>query len=392
MPYGYGEQFLIPETIELLKQAQIKIIPRSPLNYFVNADAEKLRDITVVEPLLSFKIISTAVYEILRNPINSLRVLGKLLLNRNLKVLFKNLAVFPKSLWLSKIAQQWGATHIHAHWASTTSTMAMVAGIVARIPWSFTAHRGDIASDNLLEIKLKTASFTRFISANSLEMAKSFCLNTSGLRSKIIHMGVYVPPIHFNQVSKKYLSVVFCPANLIPVKGHSYLVQAMAILRDHGVKCILKIAGEGKLYLKLKNQVESLNLTKVVQFLGRIPHNNLLEFYSQGKVSIVVLPSINIAGGVHEGIPFSLIEAMAYGIPVISTNTGGIPELIGDGSGIMVEEKNPEAIAAAIKRLITDPFYYRSVSKLGREKVEKKFNISIISKELLDLFRINNRQ
>ena len=102
---------------------------------------------------------------------------------------------------------------------------------------------------------------------------------------------------------------------------------------------------------------------------------------------MVILPSITTDKGEHEGIPVTLMEAMAYGIPVISTKTGGIPELIGDGSGIMVEEKNAKAIADAIERLMLDRNFYHILSLKGREKILKEFSIKENAKNLLSLFK-----
>ncbi len=89
----------------------------------------------------------------------------------------------------------------------------------------------------------------------------------------------------------------------------------------------------------------------------------------------------------NEGIPVALMEAMAYGIPVISTNTGGIPELIGDGSGIMVEEKNAEAIADALERLIKDRDYRYEIGRMGRLRVEKEFDIEKNVRDLIELIK-----
>jgi len=123
-----------------------------------------------------------------------------------------------------------------------------------------------------------------------------------------------------------------------------------------------------------------------IKFLGRLPHEQLLGLYAEGRVDVVVLPSIVTGDDVREGIPVALMEAMSYGIPVISTRTGGIPELLGDGSGIMVEEKDAESLAGAIEKLINDPDYYALTGMRGREKIERDFNLSLISERLLELF------
>ncbi len=84
-----------------------------------------------------------------------------------------------------------------------------------------------------------------------------------------------------------------------------------------------------------------MNLGDIIIFYGAKPHERLLELYRNREIDCVVLPSIVTEKGEYEGIPVSLIEAMSYKIPVVSTNTGGIPELLEGGAGIIVEQKNP---------------------------------------------------
>jgi len=394
MPFGNAEQFFISEVIELMRHGkEIMIVPRSPSGDIINSDAKGLQNLTVSQPLLSLKILWVAVCEFARCPLKSLQAFGILFRSRSLKILSKNLAIFPKGLWLSRRAQDWGATHIHAQWATTTASMALVANQVSGISWSFTAHRWDIRENNLLEVKMQKASFVRFISERGVQMAREI-LKGEQLKEKIrvIHMGVPFASFQANQFAEYTPPVILCPAGLLPVKGHTYLLQAISILKNRGVNCILKIAGVGGLRDELKRHVKELNLIGTVQFLGYVPHNELLGFYRDGKVGIVVLPSVDLGNGNHEGIPFSLIEAMAYGIPVVATNTGAIPELLGDGSGVMVEEKNAGALAEAIARLIKDTEYYKVIAERGRSKVSREFNSGSIAESLLRLFKVHAKQ
>ena len=107
---------------------------------------------------------------------------------------------------------------------------------------------------------------------------------------------------------------------------------------------------------------------------GAIPHEKLMEMYKGGKVDLVVLPSIVTPQGEHEGIPVALMEAMAYGIPVISTNTGGIPELLSAGAGTIVEGKTPEQLVKAIGSLLEDADLRRKIGVAGYQRVKEEFN------------------
>lgn len=109
----------------------------------------------------------------------------------------------------------------------------------------------------------------------------------------------------------------------------------------------------------------------------------------QGEVDAVVLPSLTTDDGEREGIPVALMEAMAYGIPVVSTNTGGIPELLSDGAGLMVREKEAQELAGAIEKLIKDEGLSAEIGKKGRQMIEKEFNLQKNARMLLQIIKAN---
>jgi hypothetical protein len=142
MPYGAGEEFFIPEVKAMLKNGHdIMIVPRSFRRNFIHDDAKDLMAISLPKSLMAIEILAVAFCEALRNPVRCFRIIHTLFTGANISVLLKNLIVFTKSLWLSRLAKNVGADHIHAQWSSTTATMAMIAGGLSGIPWSFTAHR-----------------------------------------------------------------------------------------------------------------------------------------------------------------------------------------------------------------------------------------------------------
>jgi len=176
-PYTEVEAFLTPEITALTRHGhEVLIVPRSPKRFIVHGDAQPMVDITRTQPLVSLEIIKAALAEVRRSPIKAVKALSLLMRSRNANILMKNLAVYTKGLWLAQIAREWGATHIHAHWATYTATMALIASEVSEVPWSFTAHRHDIVANNLLALKIRKASFGRFISQSGLELARSLAI------------------------------------------------------------------------------------------------------------------------------------------------------------------------------------------------------------------------
>jgi glycosyltransferase involved in cell wall biosynthesis len=166
------------------------------------------------------------------------------------------------------------------------------------------------------------------------------------------------------------------------VKGHKYLIEAVAILKKQGLEVRLLIAGQGELCSRLQKQVQESRLCDQVRFLGQISHSELLGLYRDGNIGMVVLPSIDLGNGEHEGIPVSLIEAMSYGVPVVSTLTGGIPELLKDGAGLLVPPGDPLALAAAIELLIKDSRLRDQLAEAGRKRVMDEYSVEKIIDEL----------
>jgi len=158
-------------------------------------------------------------------------------------------------------------------------------------------------------------------------------------------------------------------------------------MMDRGAGLEVWLAGDGVLRKDLEKDVETRGLSGTVKFLGQLPHPKLMRLYNEeGARIIVVLPSVELGNNQHEGIPVSLIEAMSYGIPVISTTTGGIPELLEGGAGLLVPPGDARALADAIQRLIEDPKLRRRMARTGRERVRGGFAVEGVVTRLVARF------
>lgn len=382
-PYGKGESFVITEANALADAgAQVLMVPVVIRSGEQNKPALRQNIKLADQRLLAAEILKACFKLAITRPATVLHALWRLRCRHPLTLL-KNIAVFPKALWLAEQIRIERVEHIHAHWASTPSTVAMVASMLSGVPWSCTAHRGDIVANNLLCSKLSHAVFVRFISESGIVLARKRCRHADA-KARLLHMGVDIPASPGTQLSREQ-SVVLCPANLIEVKGHRYLIEAWSSLQTARPARLL-LAGEGELREDLEAQVARLGLGQVVEFLGQVPHASLLAMYGRGEVDLVVLPSLDLGGGVHEGIPVSLMEAMAYGVPVISTTTGGIPELLKNGAGVMVPQADSAALAAAIARQLHDGDVALEQGAQGRVRILQQFDNKAIADTLLTWF------
>lgn len=386
-PFGQGEAFIIEEMLALLEAgADLIIIPRNPPKEVFHGEAYRLLANTIWLPLLDLRMLTTFVKALLLQPC-IWRVIGQILrYSRSFKMMAKNLAVLPKATFVARLLERERAEHIHAHWGSTTSTMAWVISELTGIPWSMTLHRWDIAENNLLKLKIAKAVFTRCISEDGRMETLKIVGEEFDARVKVLHIGVKVPSRKFFGAQKTHPEfIIACPANLVPKKGHRFLVQACALLIKAGIRnfrCL--IIGDGPLQKEIKTQIAQHGLSEIVHMVGRLPHEAIIQMYEKGEVDAVVLPSIITEDGEREGIPVTLMEAMAYSIPVISTGTGGIPELICEDAGILVQHSSAESLAQAIRKLLEDESLRAKLASKGRERIEREFNLDVNVRVLLD--------
>lgn len=389
LPFGTYEAFVIPEIKYLINSGHgVTVVPLRPEGEMVHQDSKALLEYSIKLPLCNRRIIAGAIREVFRNPravVKSLKPIGK---SRNLWTLIKNLAVVPKAVWLAGYFRRTGVPdHIHVHWLNASATMALITATILRIPWSITAHRKDIAVNNLIGEKIKACAFVRCINENGAQEIRS--LVKDGGKIRVLHMGVEIPtgntirPAIRKPGNNNFR--ILMPANFVEVKGHTYLVQAIKRLRLQGEAVRVDLAGEGELKKTIQLQVTAMGLTDCIDFPGEISHSVLLERLFAGAYDCVVLPSIVTAKGDKEGIPVSLIEAMAAGVPVISTVTGGIPELCVAGTALLVPAKDPPALSEALRLLIHDAKIRTSLITLGKERVREHFNIEIIGQKLMEL-------
>jgi len=394
-PYGrLGETYIFPEMLAIIEKGmELLILPRDRSEELFHRSAEPLVGNTLSVPLFSSAIAKDLLKVAFRSPLQLLALLRDTVFrSRNAEIALKNIRIVPKAVHLSERLKSENIDHIHAHYGSTTSTMAYIISVLTGIPWSFTVHRWDIPENNLLSLKCRNAVFVRAIDERGREEVIRI-VNGAAPSEKIrnIHVGIHVNGTSRSsdaETGKPF--TILCPAMLVLKKGHKYLFEACRLLSERGRKFRCLIAGDGPLRDELGLMAENSGLNGTVELLGALTQEQMFGLYKSGSIDLVVLPSIVTGDGEKEGIPVSLMEAMSYAIPVISTDTGGIPELLGCGSGIIVNEKDPVSLSSAIEKLMEDEAYCRLLGARGREKVEQEFNVSDIADRLLNLFSPNH--
>ena len=390
-PYGKKEAFILEEILHLKEIGiQIHIIPRNPPSIRFHRSTNEIASSVIRLPLINISMIIAFLYTLLINRKLQIITSRVIFSSSNLITALKNFIILPKSVFILKYVSILNINHIHVHWGTTTATMAYVISYLTDIPWSLTLHRHDIGANNLLKHKCESARFIRCTSQDAFAELQQKVGREYDSKIKIIYTGVVIPDTAQYRKAKNNFNIIVCPAFFENKKGHKYLIDACKILISDGYKkfrCFL--IGEGHEKNFLIRYINKLSLKKFIKLVETLQHEDLINLYASGLVSLVALPSIIENSGEREGIPVSLIEAMAYHIPVVSTNTGGIPELLKNNAGILVNQKDPECLASAMKLLWTDFEHIKKIAFNGYETVSKNFNINQTSKSLL-LSIINN--
>jgi glycosyltransferase involved in cell wall biosynthesis len=387
-PFGPSETFINSEVQALLDdQVSLLVIPLRPNRHLGHTVSHEHEQAIRRTGLLSRDVLWVLAKTCFCKPLHLWRGIRALYpLETSLANTAKNLVSLPKAMWIAHQVRKEGVTHIHAHWLSTSSTAAMVASRLTGVPYSVTAHRTDIQLRNLIERKAASAVFIRTIDCAGREEVRQAVAPQYRRKVILLHMGVQVPEL--SEVrdppdGSRPLQVLV-PAQLKAKKGHRFLFEAIARLQGPGVRFL--IAGEGPLRKELDALADHLRIRSRLRFLGLVDHSQLLSMYGAGEIDLVVLPSIVTADGRKEGIPVSLMEAMAHGVPVISTATAGVPELVSPGAGWLVPPEDPEALSNAIAEAISDPFERQRRGAEGRAVVERDFSARQIASQLLALF------
>lgn len=384
-----GEAFLASEVQVLAGICeQIHVIPARAAGR--TSVFGGLGSIDVFIPWSGVGVVLSSIAEAARHPVLAARALRCILTpHYSLSTKMKNLVLFPKALAVAAYVRRAGIDHIHAHWLTTPSTVAYVASLLTGIPWSCTGHAHDVFSDNLLHEKAGAAEFVRIISRRNFESFTSRTQHRHDDHVCVVHVGVRVPDTPAQPLADNQMLRLLCPARLHPMKGHRDLLDALAQLKGTGVPFHCDFAGDGELRAEIEARVRRLDLVDHVTLRGVVSHDRLIEEIQNGRYDAVVLSSIEDkqVTEIFEGIPVALIEAMAAGIPCVSTRVGSIPELIDSESGVLVDQHDPARLAQSLVHLAQDPAFRKRLGQAARRRVQEHFDVRSTALELYELMR-----
>lgn len=305
----------------------------------------------------------------------------------------KDLLVYAwKAFWFSqKLAKENNYDLSHSFFTVPCGFISLILKKRFKIPYIVSLRGADVPgySERFIFLYKIIVPLVKLIWKNASHViSNSEGLKNLALRTKpnqkigVIYNGVNIE--EFNPLEDKQNDKfkVICVSRITARKGINYLIEATDQLVKKNYNIELEIVGEGNEKAKLEKMVEKLELGNHVKFLGIIPHNELPALYSQAD--IFVLPSLN------EGMSNTVLEALASGLPIVATDTGGTRELLSGGdNGFIVKMKNSEDLMIKIGRIMRDGDLQKRMSQRSRE-VAESMSWEKVAKQYYDLYKVVN--
>lgn len=308
-------------------------------------------------------------------------------------LLVKRLIVFFKAVAVAHYLQDTETQLLHAHFAALPGAAAGIITRLLGLPFTVTVHAFDIycrVKNELLY--LVTSQADHIIAISEYNRQHVAALGTCSAKAiSVIHCGVNLAQFeeqHQRQTERSPSEPfsILSVGSLVPKKGHVHLIAACHLLQQRRFDFVCNIIGSGRNKLALEQHIQAYGLQNQVKILEYCPHPEIIAACRQHD--LFVLASVIAREGDRDGIPVVLMEAGAVGMPIISTQVSGIPELIHHNeTGWVTPPGDPAALADAIVTLAADPALRARLGQNARDFVRAEFDIKGSARLLATLFR-----
>ena len=293
-----------------------------------------------------------------------------------------------QAAWLAREVKLRGITHLHAHFGSVATSVTRLASNFTDVSYTFTTHAKDIFHESIdiddMNRKFRDASTVVTVSNYNQEYLQQTYGKVAD-KVRRIYNGLNLYKLNY-QSPKKRPTRIISVGRLVEKKGTSILINACFLLKELGSEFHCQIVGTGDLETDLKQQIEILKLDNCVEIIGPRPQNEVFKLIQESAV--FVAPYIIGKDGNRDGLPTVLLEAMALGTPCIGTDVTGIPEMIKhEETGLIIPQNNPEALAIALRTLLTSENMRVQLAENARKLMENEFNIEHNAAILRQLFQ-----
>jgi glycosyltransferase involved in cell wall biosynthesis len=342
---------------------------------------------TYILPVGPLRLIGTHLRALLGHPVRYCAVLLEVMrgTHSRFRDRVRTLCHFAEAVTVLPEIRRLRVDQLHAHWAVGSATIAMVVSRFLDIPFTFTAHAYDIWRDQLLlPEKLHAARLVvTCTDYNRRHLETTYAVPAD--RFRVVYHGVDLDRFHRVESRRSARPVILSVGRLVEQKGFDRLLRACAEVVRAGQDFRCEIVGDGPLRGALEKLASELDLADRVHFTGKLFQEDLIRHYADADVfALLCMPA---SDDDRDGIPNTLIEAMAMELPVVSTTFTGVPELVVDGdAGLLVDAEDVAGAARALRALLGDAARRREMGEAGRRRVAAGFTIGGSARRLNEVF------
>ncbi len=297
----------------------------------------------------------------------------------------RHFAYLAEACVLSFLLKKQEIKHIHAHFGTNSTAVAMLCGMLGDFSYSFTIHgpeEFDKPKAIALSEKIKRAVFVAAISSYGKSQVYRWCDYQDWDKVHIIHCGLDEKFIKAQIVPIPEENKLVGVGRLCPQKGQLLLLQALGKLKTKGIDFQLTLVGDGELRVQIESLAKKLDIDSQIEITGWASSDVVKEKIKQAK--LMVMPSF------AEGLPVVIMESLALGTPVITTYVAGIPELVvNEESGWLIPAGDIDSLAVAIEKAVSLPTEkLQQMGQIGKQKVMEQHNIETEAEHLVKLFEV----
>ena len=378
--------FAITDPREPIVQAQAADV-RAPVRYLEEAGKRSGR-----------AILSEHLHWMTRSPARYLRAVWYVLQSKEVDAGYtasSRLECFLQAVYLARLLQdgtqdtESGIGHLHAHFAHDPALIALLVHILTGIPYSFTTHARDLyqSSASALVERVQRANAVVTCCCANVQYLDQALPEVLHAKVHLIRHGVDLQGFQPATAGAKssQAPLILSVGRLVEKKGFADLLQVCRLLKERGCRFRCEIYGEGPLRAELDAFIQQHGLANQVILAGARTQQELVTIYQEAAVFILI-PVITEDGD-RDGIPNVLAEAMACGLPVVTTTVAGITELvIHDHNGLVFEPHDVQAVATGLAELLDDEPQRKRLGEAARRTVSRRFDTRIAARRLAALF------
>ena len=294
--------------------------------------------------------------------------------------------------WLGARLRAQGVDHVHTHFAGISARTAWWISKFYGISYSFTAHANDVfcSDDSVTSVSidalLQDARFVVTVSEFSRSWLREQHADAAHKIFRVYNGLSFGDLTSARAVGSDDLPTITSVGRLIEKKGFENLIDACAALKGAGLSFRCRIVGDGPLRSVLEAKIELLGCASCVELCGALPQETVRALLAES--SLFVLACVPEADGGMDNLPTVIAEAMAYGLPVVSTRLAAVPEMVEHGvTGWLVPPGDSAALGEAIKTLLLDPVMAQSFGSAGQALGRRKFALTHTVGRLHDLIQ-----